>query len=289
MSITGPTAASAAVSAATPPRRSRSAHHAAMTASSSSRWAAAPGERGEAGVVAARRAARMTRAATVSLLVDTATSDRRGSGRCRAARCRGARRRGAAAARRARAYTDGSGPIRWNIVSSRLTSTTWPTPRVHGDHRGERRGQPGGLVGEGDRRQQRLPVGLAVDRGEARHRLGDRGEPGSLGVRAVLAEPGDAGDDEPGVARRAGRRDRGRGVPAAGRKFSTSTSASSTRRNRSSWSPASLRSSDERALVAVGQLPPQSLAVAGSRHAMLRRQSPPGRSTLITSAPKSPR
>ena len=71
---------------------------------------------------------------------------------------------------------------------------------MHGDHRGERRRQPGDLVGERDRRQQWLAVRLAVDRREARHRLGDRGEPGPLGVRAGLPEPGHARDHEPVVA-----------------------------------------------------------------------------------------
>ncbi len=79
-------------------------------------------------------------------------------------------------------------------------------PRVHRHHRGEGGGQAGDLVGEGDGREQRRPVGLAVDAGEARQRLGQRGEARPAGVGAVLAEAGDAGDDQPRVARRAGRR-----------------------------------------------------------------------------------
>ena len=49
----------------------------------------------------------------------------------------------------------GSGPMHWNSDSSRLTSTTWPTP----DHRAtivaNAADQGGDLVGERDRRQQR--------------------------------------------------------------------------------------------------------------------------------------
>ena len=71
---------------------------------------------------------------------------------------------------------------------------------VQGDHRGERRGEPRRLVGQRHRRQQRLAVRLAVDRGEPAHRLGDRREPGPPGVRAVLAEPRDPRDHEPRVA-----------------------------------------------------------------------------------------
>ena len=72
---------------------------------------------------------------------------------------------------------------------------------AQGDHRGERPGQRRHLVGEGDRWEQRTAVGLAAQRGESAHRLGEGGEAGALGVRAVLAESGDAQDDEPGVRR----------------------------------------------------------------------------------------
>ena len=68
------------------------------------------------------------------------------------------------------------------------------------DHRGERGDEPGDLVGERDRREQWTAVGLTVDRSKAAHRFGDRGEPGTRRVRAVLAESGDAGDHEPRVA-----------------------------------------------------------------------------------------
>ena len=69
------------------------------------------------------------------------------------------------------------------------------------DHRGEGAGQRGDLVGERDRREQRTAVGLAVERREARHRLGDRGEARPAGVGPVLPEPGDAQDHDVGVAR----------------------------------------------------------------------------------------
>lgn len=68
--------------------------------------------------------------------------------------------------------------------------------RVQRDHRGERGGDAGDFVGECDRRQHRWTVRIATDGGEPRHRFGDRGEAGSLCVRAGLAEPGDAHDDE---------------------------------------------------------------------------------------------
>ena len=68
--------------------------------------------------------------------------------------------------------------------------------RVQRDHRGERGGDAGDFVGECDRRQHRWAVRIATDGGEPCHRLGDRGEAGSLCVGAGLAEPGDAHDDE---------------------------------------------------------------------------------------------
>ena len=264
MSITGPTAASAAVSAASTssPVRARAPrrHHRLELVA----VLGAAGERREPLVVADAEQRRAPAPATESLLVDTAIHrPSRAAVRARGARCTAARRRAAAAARRCSAYSDGSGPISWNIVSSRLTSTTWPTPAVQGDHRGERRGEPGDLVGEGDRRQQRLAVGLAVDRGEPGHRLGDRGEPRPLGVRAVLAEAGDPRDDE---ARVAGEQHVGpepepleRAGPEVLDEHVGVVDEAQQRRRRSA---ASLRSSDDRALVAVGQLPPQALAVA---------------------------
>ena len=69
------------------------------------------------------------------------------------------------------------------------------------DHHRERARERGDLVGERDRREQRRAVGLAVDRGEAAHRLRHRREPRTRRVRTVLAEAGDAQDHEPGVAR----------------------------------------------------------------------------------------
>ncbi len=102
------------------------------------------------------------------------------------------------------AQTLGSAPMHWSIDSSRFTSITWPSPvrsrwRKR-DHHGERPDHGGDLVGERDRRQERAPVGLAVDGGEPAHRLGQGREPGTAGVGAVLPEAGHAQDDEPGVA-----------------------------------------------------------------------------------------
>ena len=75
------------------------------------------------------------------------------------------------------------------------------------------------------------PSGSPESDGEARHRLGQGGEPGPAGVRAGLAEAGDPGDDQVGVASVAARRARGRGARACpGRKFSTSTSADGAQR-----------------------------------------------------------
>ena len=68
------------------------------------------------------------------------------------------------------------------------------------DHRGERADQGGHLVGQRDGRQERPAVGLAVQRREPGHGLGDRGEPGPARVRSVLPEARDAQDDELGVA-----------------------------------------------------------------------------------------
>ena len=75
-------------------------------------------------------------------------------------------------------------------------------PRAKGRHRGEGGGQGGDAVGEAERRQGRGTVRLPRDRGEPAHRLGKGAESRTTGVRADLAEPGDAGQDETRVVRR---------------------------------------------------------------------------------------
>ena len=74
-----------------------------------------------------------------------------------------------------------------------------PDAGVHRGHGGEGGHEGRDLVGEGDGRQQRAAVGLAVDAGEPGHGLGQGGEPRPLGVGAVLAEAGDPGDHQAGV------------------------------------------------------------------------------------------
>ena len=76
-------------------------------------------------------------------------------GRCRAAPSRGCPSRAGAARSRAPRSAEGSGPISWNSDSSRLTSTTWPTPQCTATIVANAADQRGDLVGEGDRRQQR--------------------------------------------------------------------------------------------------------------------------------------
>ena len=132
------------------------------------------------------------------------------------------------------------------------------------DHHRERARERGDLVGERDRREQRRAVGLAVDRREAAHRLGDRREAGLRRVRAVLAEAGDAQHDEARVARRAARRGRARAARSCpGRKFSTSTSAASARRSSASRPGVGLQVEHDRALVPAEQLPRVRVAALG--------------------------
>ena len=71
--------------------------------------------------------------------------------------------------------------------------------RRHDRERGRERGD---AVGECERRQQRVAVRLAVEDGEAAHRLGERAEPGPAGVRARLPEAAHAREHEPGIDRR---------------------------------------------------------------------------------------
>ena len=153
--------------------------------------------------------------------------------------------------------------MRWNIDSSRLTSTTWPCAAVQGDHRGEGGGEPGDLVGEGDRRQQRLAVGLAVDARRSptsprrwwRTRAARRTGPSWPNpVTRVIDQPRVAGEQVAGRQAEALERARpevldehvGLGDEVADEGEVVGI----------------LEVGDDRALVAVGQLPPQALAVA---------------------------
>ena len=129
MSITGPAAASAAASVGqrlvqSARRRTRPPSR----ASSSSRLAARPANVAEALVVADTEQLHDPGRDGVAARRHGDPPAVGAAVRARGARCTAARRRGAAAARRVSAYTDGSGPISWNIVSSRLMSTTWPRP-----------------------------------------------------------------------------------------------------------------------------------------------------------------
>ena len=103
-------------------------------------------------------------------------SCRRCTGRCRAGTEYGspAPRRGCSSP--VSRYSEMSGPISWKIDLEQADVDHLPDAAVHRHHRGERSDEAGHLVGERDRRQQRLPVGLAGQRGEAGHRLGDGGE-----------------------------------------------------------------------------------------------------------------
>ena len=71
---------------------------------------------------------------------------------------------------------------------------------VQGDHRREGADQAGDLVRERDGREERWTVGFAGDRRVARHGFGDRSETGPARVGTGLAEAGEAGDDEVRVA-----------------------------------------------------------------------------------------
>jgi hypothetical protein len=75
-----------------------------------------------------------------------------------------------------------------------------PDAGMEGDHRGERRGQPGDLVGQGDGRQQRRSSRIARQGRPATHGLGRGGEAGPRGIGPALAEAADPGDDQAGIA-----------------------------------------------------------------------------------------
>ena len=82
---------------------------------------------------------------------------------------------------------------------------TWPRAAAfdHAQRHHHRVGaiQAGHHVGHRQRRQHRRAVREAVLRSEARHRLDQRAEAGTVAIRSVLTEAGDAHDDQLRIAR----------------------------------------------------------------------------------------
>ena len=172
----------------------------------------------------------------------------------------------------------------WNIDSSRLTSTTWPSP-VRSAWRSAASvakaptsavtssvtaigGSSGG------------PSGSPSSAGKAAQRLGDGGEAGMLRVRSVLAEAADAQDDQTRIALQQSPRDRNRAPRACPAACSRSAHAASARAARDRSCPASvLRSSVTTALLRLTSFQKYEsvLARSGPAHAARRDRRPAAR------------
>jgi hypothetical protein len=133
---------------------------------------------------------------------------------------------------------------------------------VQRDHHRERADERGDLVRQRDRRQQRATVGLAVERGEPTHRLGERREPRPRGVRAVLTEPGEAQDHEAGISREQVVGREAQPLECAGAQVLDEdvTAVDQGSHRGEPW--IGLQVEHDGALVAADQLPEQGLAVA---------------------------
>ena len=127
MSITGPIAASAASNAEITSACVRRAHHATMISSSASRFAIRPANVAKRSSSPTSRR-RSTRAATVSADVETPTHFPSAHRYVPRGTVYGSPAPSRGCCAPVTWYSDTSGPMIWNMLSSRLTSTTWPTP-----------------------------------------------------------------------------------------------------------------------------------------------------------------
>ena len=179
----------------------------------------------------------------------------------------------AASRRRARR----AGPISWNIVSRRLTSTTCPTPECSATIVANAAARPvtssvsaiGGSSG--------WPSGSPLSAARPDIASAIVAKPGRAGVRTVLPEPRDPGDHERGVAGeqhvRAEPEPLERARDASSRR---STSASSSRPSSTSRSASCFTSSTIVRLLRLTSFHHSPTPSRGSRQAMSRRLSPPG-------------
>ncbi len=106
------------------------------------------------------------------------------------------------------------------------------------------------------------PSGCAVQRREPRHPLGHGREAGPVRVRTVLAEPGDPGDHQPRVAveQRGGRE--AEALERTGPEVLDEHVGIVDERQQDVPIGLDLEVEDDRALVAIDELPPQAFAVA---------------------------
>ena len=149
-------------------------------------------------------------------------------------------------------------------------------------------GEGGDAVGEAERRQGRRAVGLARDGREAAHRLGEGAEAGPGRVGAGLAEAGHAGDDEPRVGGVQGGRSEVPAFEGAGPEVLDEDVGVGREPQQERRLLRAAEVDGDGALVATQRLPPQADAVLGGAVAA-GGSGRRGCSTLITSAPKSPR
>ena len=177
----------------------------------------------------------------------------------------------------------------WNIVSSRLASTTWPTPEWSATIVANAAASPVtssvSAIGGGSGWPSGLPlsatrpdIASAIVANPARDAYGPSWPNPEIRVMTSFGLR---------ARRTSGPSPSRSSVP--GREFSTNTSASSSKLSNVAMSSASLMSSTTVRLLRLTSFHHSPSPSRGSRHAMLRRLSPSGRSTLMTSAPKSAR
>ena len=171
-----------------------------------------------------------------------------------------------------------SGPISWNSDSSRLTSTTWPTPECSATIVAKAATSPvtssvsaiGGSSGPPSASPLMAANPLIASAMVAK--------PGSVGVGAVLAEAGDAGDHERRVAGEQHVGTEAEALERAGPEvLDQHVGAVAQAEEDVEVVAGSFRSSAMQRLLRATQLPPQRHAVASGRASPCRARVSPVR------------
>ena len=176
------------------------------------------------------------------------------------------------------------------MVSSKLTSTTWPTPECSATMVANAAARPviSSVRAIGGRSGARPSSPLIAARPLIDSAI--EANPARCAYGPVCPKPVTRTITSFGFRARRTSGPKPRRSKMPGRKFSTNTCASSSSDSKSAESASSLRSSAMVRLLRFTIFHHSPVPSRGSRHAILRSESPvSGRSTLMTSAPKSPR
>ena len=178
----------------------------------------------------------------------------------------------------------------WNMLSSKLMSTTWPTPEYKATMVENAPTSPVTSSVSAMAGSKGCPSASPLTAAKPDIDSAIDAKPGRCAYGPVCPKPLTRVSTKEGLMARSSSGPRPRRSRVPGRKFSTTTWASFTRSKNKALSSAFLKSSAMVRLLRLAIFHHRPTPSRGSFQAMLRKLSPvSGRSTLMTSAPKSAR